>query len=174
MRTLILGGARSGKSRHAESLAASHTGPVVYLATACAEDAEMAERIARHRASRPAAWKTLEVPLVLPEALREQDRPDRFLLVDCLTLWLSNLLLEAPDDAVVEARIEALVAAVEGLSANTALVANEVGLGIVPDNALARRFRDHAGRLHQALAGVCERVVLMVAGLPMTVKEEIA
>jgi len=172
VRTLILGGARSGKSRHAESLAAAHDGPVVYLATARAQDAEMAERIAHHRARRPAGWKTLEVPLALPEALREADRPGRFLLVDCLTLWLSNLLLEARDDATVEARIDALVAAVAGLRAPAALVANEVGLGIVPDNALARRFRDHAGRLHQALAAVCGRVVLMVAGLPMIVKEE--
>jgi len=171
MRTLILGGARSGKSRHAEALAARHPGPVVYLATARAGDAEMTARIAAHRARRPAHWQTREVPLALAEALREEDRPERLLLVDCLTLWLANLLLETREEAAVVAHCEALVDTVASVRAELVLVANEVGLGIVPDNALARCFRDHAGRLHQALAGVCERVRLLVAGIPLNVKE---
>ena len=164
--TLVLGGARSGKSRHAEALIEALPAPWTYIATAQAYDAEMRERIAEHRARRPAGWQTVDAPLELAEAIAAQP-PGRPILVDCLTLWLTNLILAERD--TVEAR-EALIAACERVSAPIVLVGNEVGLGIVPENALARRFRDEAGRLHQALAARAGRVVFMVAGLPMQVK----
>ena len=162
--TLVLGGARSGKSAYAEALVEAHPAPWLYLATARAWDDEMRERIALHRARRPDGWITRDVPMDLPEAVAAADGP---VLVDCLTLWLTNLILA---DADVEAAGSALIAACAGARGPVVLVGNEVGLGIVPDNALARRFRDAAGRLHQRLAGRAERVVFMVAGLPMIVK----
>lgn len=164
--TLVLGGARSGKSRHAEGLLAGLVGPRHYLATAEALDAEMAERIARHRADRGADWQTQEVPHDLAAAIRAV--PDGApLLVDCLTLWLSNRLLR---DADLEAESAALLAALARPRGRWILVANEVGFGIVPDNALARRFRDAAGRLNQSVAAAADRVVLVVAGLPLVIK----
>ncbi|MCU4181626.1 bifunctional adenosylcobinamide kinase/adenosylcobinamide-phosphate guanylyltransferase [Bosea sp. BH3] len=164
--TLVLGGARSGKSRHAEALVEALPAPWTYIATAEAYDDEMRQRIAEHRARRPANWQTVDAPLALPEAIRSQPA-GRPILVDCLTLWLTNLILAERDTA---AAAEALLAACERPSGPIVLVSNEVGLGIVPDNALARRFRDEAGRLHQALAARAERVLFMVAGLPMQVK----
>jgi adenosylcobinamide kinase/adenosylcobinamide-phosphate guanylyltransferase len=165
--TLVLGGARSGKSRYAEELilAASEAG--LYVATAAAGDGEMAERIARHRARRGSAWTTVEEPLALAAVLRREARPNRPILVDCLTLWLSNLMHAGHD---VDSDVAELAAALDGLSGPLVLVSNEVGLGIVPDNALARAFRDHAGRMHQQLAALAAPVVFMVAGLPLTVK----
>lgn len=164
--TLVLGGARSGKSRHAEALIEALPAPWSYIATAQAYDDEMRERIAGHRARRPDGWQTVDAPLELAEALAVQPA-GRPILVDCLTLWLTNLILAERDTA---AACEALVTACERVSAPLVLVGNEVGLGIVPDNALARRFRDEAGRLHQALAARAASVVFMVAGLPMRVK----
>ena len=163
--TLVLGGARSGKSRHAEALVEARPAPWTYIATAHAWDEEMRARIAEHRARRPAGWETVDAPLDLPEAVTAH--AGRPILVDCLTLWLTNLILAERDTAQAGA---ALLAACERASAPLVLVGNEVGLGIVPDNALARRFRDEAGRLHQALAARAGRVVFMVAGLPMQVK----
>ncbi len=160
--TLVLGGARSGKSRYAEALLPAP--PRIYIATAQAFDGEMRARIAEHRARREAGWQTVEAPLELATAL-DVEAP---VLVDCLTLWLSNLMLQGHD---VEQAAAGLLAALGRRTAPTVLVSNEVGLGIVPDNALARRFRDEAGRLHQTLAGLAGRVVFMVAGLPMTLKE---
>ncbi|WP_232629520.1 bifunctional adenosylcobinamide kinase/adenosylcobinamide-phosphate guanylyltransferase [Methylobacterium sp. Leaf118] len=162
--TLVLGGARSGKSAYAEALIESCPAPWLYLATAQAWDDEMRVRIGEHRARRPAGWHTLDVPTALPEAVAAANRP---VLVDCLTLWLTNLLLAEAD---LEAATEALARACAGAPGPLVLVGNEVGLGIVPDNALARRFRDAAGRLHQRLAGQADRVILTVAGLPLTVK----
>ncbi|MFC0409359.1 bifunctional adenosylcobinamide kinase/adenosylcobinamide-phosphate guanylyltransferase [Roseomonas elaeocarpi] len=163
--TLVLGGARSGKSRHAESLFTALPQPWLYLATAQAFDDEMRERIATHRERRGAEWQTVEAPLDLPAALlRARTQPA---LVDCLTLWLSNLLLGERD---LDAAANALETALMQRTAATVLVSNEVGLGIVPDNALARRFRDAAGTLHQRLAARADRVVFTVAGLPMVVK----
>ena len=159
--TLVLGGARSGKSRYAESLFEG-VSPRTYVATGQAFDDEMRERIEAHRAARH-GWTTLEAPLDLPEALSGGTPA----LVDCLTLWLTNLLLAGRDPAPAA---DALAHALAARSALTVLVSNEVGLGIVPDNALARRFRDEAGRLHQRLAAGAENVVLLVAGLPMRVK----
>ena len=164
--TLVLGGARSGKSRHAEALVEAFPAPWTYVATAQAYDDEMRRRIAEHRARRPAGWRTVEAPLALPEALRAVN-PGQPVLVDCLTLWLTNLILGERDVAVATGE---LLAACRQVEAPLVLVSNEVGLGIVPENALARRFRDEAGRLHQRLAAQADSVVFMVAGLPMTVK----
>jgi adenosylcobinamide kinase/adenosylcobinamide-phosphate guanylyltransferase len=168
MKSLILGGARSGKSRHAEHLAAASGRDVIYLATAEAADAEMTARIAHHRAQRPAGWALVEEPLALARVLRQQAAADRCLLVDCLTLWLSNLLAVEPSR--MQQELDALYETLPGLSGDVLLVSNEVGWGIVPDNALARRFRDEAGRLHQRLAGLCDHVTLVVAGLPLALK----
>lgn len=165
--TLVLGGARSGKSRFAEELAIASGLQPVYLATASAHDDEMRARIAEHRARRAAPWRTVEAPLDLAEALGREARADVVLLVDCLTLWLSNVLLADQD---VAAAIDALLAALPGLSGPVVLVSNEVGSSVVPDNALARAFRDHQGRLNQRAAAVADRVTLVVAGLPLDLK----
>jgi adenosylcobinamide kinase/adenosylcobinamide-phosphate guanylyltransferase len=166
--TLVLGGARSGKSRLAEGLLADAF-PRTYLATAEAGDAEMAARIADHRARRGAGWTTLEEPLELVPALARATAGGGAVLVDCLTLWLANLLGSGRDPA---AEGDRLAAALPGLAGPVVLVSNEVGLGIVPDNALARAFRDQAGRLHQAVAAVAQRVLFVAAGLPLTLKDQ--
>jgi adenosyl cobinamide kinase/adenosyl cobinamide phosphate guanylyltransferase len=163
--TLVLGGARSGKSRHGETLLAAEPGPLMYLATAEAWDEEMRLRIETHRARRDQRWTTIEAPHDLPGALAlAGSRPA---LVDCLTLWLTNLMLDARDPEAETARLETALAARE---APTVLVANEVGLGIVPESRLGRAFRDAAGLLHQRLAARADRVLFMIAGLPMVVK----
>ena len=163
--TFVLGGARSGKSRHAEALVTVVPGPWTYIATAQAFDGEMRARIAQHRAERRPGWTTVEAPIDLAGALdRAGGAP---VLVDCLTLWLTNLML---GDHAVLAALDALEAALARRAVPTVLVSNEVGLGIVPDNALARAFRDEAGRLHQRIAARADRVVLVVAGLPLVVK----
>jgi adenosyl cobinamide kinase/adenosyl cobinamide phosphate guanylyltransferase len=163
--TLILGGARSGKSRHGEAQIAAHPPPWTYIATAQAWDAEMATRIAIHRARRDDRWQTVEAPLALADALTQAAAAP--VLVDCLTLWLTNLMLAEQDLA---AATEGLLAALTARPAPTVLVANEVGLGIVPEHRLGREFRDAAGVLHQRLAAAADRVLFMVAGLPMVVK----
>jgi adenosylcobinamide kinase / adenosylcobinamide-phosphate guanylyltransferase len=164
--TLVLGGAGSGKSAHAEALTAAHPAPWDYLATAEPRDAEMAERIARHRGRRGEGWITREAPLELAAALAAT-APGRPVLVDCLTLWLSNVLLAERDAEAEAERLTMRLAAPRG---PWIAVSNEVGLGIVPENALARRFRDASGRLNQRVAAVADRVVLVVAGLPLQVK----
>ena len=163
--TLVLGGARSGKSRYAESLVTALPAPWIYVATAEARDAEMAERIAAHQARRGAGWRTLETPRDVVGALTAHGTTP--LLVDCLTLWLANAVLASAD---VDAEIERLEAALTQAAAPIVLVANEVGFGIVPDNALGRRFRDLQGLLNQRIAARADRVVLVVAGLPLTMK----
>jgi adenosylcobinamide kinase / adenosylcobinamide-phosphate guanylyltransferase len=167
--TLVLGGARSGKSRYAESLIATlpppWQPPWAYVATAEAGDDEMVERIATHRARRGSSWQTIEAPRDLASALQSCQR--RPVLVDCLTLWLSNLLLAGEDIDMEIARLERAFAAA---AAPTVLVANEVGYGLVPDHPLGRRFRDLQGLLNQRIAARADRVVLVVAGLPLTVK----
>jgi adenosylcobinamide kinase/adenosylcobinamide-phosphate guanylyltransferase len=168
--TLVLGGARSGKSsyaqRAAEAAAAHNGGQLILIATAEASDAEMRVRIARHQEERGSAWLTVEAPMALPEALSHLQEND-VAVVDCLTLWVNNLLLH---DADVETQVDALVTAVAEHRGLLWLVSNEVGGGIVPDNALARKFRDECGRLHQRLAAVADKAVLLVAGLPLTLK----
>ncbi len=165
--TLVLGGARSGKSAYAEALVEA-AGRGLYLATAEVGDPEMAERIRRHRQRRGESWQTVEEPLELAAALRRHAHPGRPILVDCLTLWLSNVMA-TERDADVEAT--ALADGLSALAGPVVLVSNEVGLGVVPDTPLGRAFRDHAGRLHQAIARKADRVVLMVAGLPLIVKD---
>jgi len=169
LRTLVLGGVRSGKSRYAEALAHSQSSPVIVLATATAGDPEMARRIEAHRARRSAHWSVIEEPLALAAALKKAAATDRCVLIECLTLWLSNLLCR-DDPALLESEVGQLVEAWPSLPGEIVAVSNEVGLGIMPVNDLARRFADLAGELHQALAARSERVVSLVAGIPVTVK----
>lgn len=164
---LVLGGARSGKSRHAQAIAEAAGGDFVFVATAQAFDGEMRDRIVRHQADRDARWRTVEAPLALVEAIQAADGAGVVMLVDCLTLWVSNLLLGDHD---IDAATEALVTTIAGASARIVFVSNEVGYGIVPDNALARRFRDVAGILNQRVAAVVDRVDLVAAGLPLRLK----
>lgn len=164
--TVVLGGARSGKSRHAERLIAALPPPWIYVATAEAGDAEMAERIALHRKRRSKDWQTVDAPHDLATALAAA--ADAPVLVDCLTLWLSNRMLAGADLEAETARLEAALA---GRRRPVVVVSNEVGSGIVPDNALARRFRDLQGCLNQRLAARAGRVILMVAGVPLVVKD---
>ncbi len=164
--TFLLGGARSGKSAEAERLATACAAPWLYIATAQAFDDEMAERIAVHRARRDESWRTIDAPLDLAGALGQVDE-GQTVLVDCLTLWLSNHLLAGHDLEAESARLASVLARPRGA---WFVVSNEVGLGIVPDNALARRFRDAQGRLNQGVAAMADSVLVMVAGLPMRVK----
>lgn len=164
--TFLLGGARSGKSTYAETLTSGFPAPWRYIATAQALDDEMRERIALHAARRDNSWETVDAPFDLVGALADAPK-GQAVLVDCLTLWLTNHMLAEHD---VEAECERLERALAKPKGPWFVVANEVGLGIVPDNALARRFRDAAGRLNQRVAGRADRVLLMVAGLPMQVK----
>ncbi|WP_198046006.1 bifunctional adenosylcobinamide kinase/adenosylcobinamide-phosphate guanylyltransferase [Novosphingobium aquimarinum] len=164
---LVLGGARSGKSRYAQQRIEALDGSFAYIATAQAFDHEMEERIALHRADRDERWHAIEAPFDLAGAIRDAAADHDAILVDCLTLWLSNCLLAERD---VKAAVEALVAAVMACPVPIVLVANEVGLGIVPDNALARLFRDEAGRLNQTIAAIAQDVVFIAAGLPIPLK----
>jgi adenosylcobinamide kinase/adenosylcobinamide-phosphate guanylyltransferase len=179
-RTLVLGGARSGKSAFAERLAAASGQEVVYLATARAGDAEMGARIAHHRARRSPHWGTVEEPHALAGAVRRWSAPGRLILVDCLTLWLSNLMFDDGGDypevgelalpARFDAQRAAFLRALAEAKGDVILVSNEVGMGIVPVGAVSRRFADEAGRLNQAVARRCENAVMLVAGLPLALK----
>jgi len=171
--TLVLGGARSGKSTHAEKLATGSLNggapqAAVYVATAQAGDVEMATRITAHRTRRGSNWSTIEEPLKLDEALASAAAHARPVLVDCLTLWLSNLMLGGGD---VDEATDDLVRGLEGLGVPVVFVSNEVGLGIVPDTPLGRAFRDAQGRLNMRMADRADRVILMTAGLPLTLKD---
>ncbi len=164
---LVLGGARSGKSALAERLARNSGLSRVFVATAEAWDAEMEERIARHRADRGEGWRTVEAPLQAADALADHDGHDNVIVLDCLTLWLSNLILAERD---VEAAAATLCGRLRGMSARVVVVSNEVGLGVVPDTPLGRRFRDAQGRLNQQVAAIADRVILVAAGLPLRLK----
>lgn len=179
--TLVFGGARSGKSAFAERLAQDSGKEVVYVATSRAGDGEMASRIAHHRERRPAHWQTVEEELALARTLREHCAPDRLVLVDCLTLWLSNLMFcdgreyaEVGDIALPERLHEERAALLDlldaGLAGEVVFVSNEVGMGIVPWGAISRSFADEAGRLNQAVAARAERAVFVAAGLPLWLK----
>jgi adenosylcobinamide kinase / adenosylcobinamide-phosphate guanylyltransferase len=161
--TVLLGGARSGKSALAQRLAGRWDGPVTVVATGQAGDAEMAERIARHRAARPAGWDTVEEPLELAAALAAAGG-DAFVVVDCLTLWVSNLLEQGLDDAGVDARARAAAATAAARLAPTVAVSNEVGAGIVPADPLSRRYRDLLGQVNAAWAAAADQALLLVAG----------
>lgn len=184
MRELILGGARSGKSRLAESHAKAFEQAgmqVIYVATAEAFDDEMAVRLQHHQDSRPQHWRTVEEPFYLARVLVENAAPDRCLLVDCLTLWLSALLFKGEGGAQLEgglpltcerfwAERQALLDVLLTLPGNIILVSNEIGSGVVPENRLARHFADEQGRLNQDVAALCERVTLSIAGLPLSLR----
>ncbi len=165
--TLFIGGARSGKSRLAQREAEATGGELVFIATAQAFDDEMRDRIARHRSDRDSRWRTVESPLDLPAAIARECGPGRTLLVDCLTLWASNVMLAELD---ADAAGAALAAAIASSAGAIILVTNEVGWGIVPDNALARQFRDVAGRLNQQVAAAVDDVRLVVAGIALPLK----
>ena len=167
--SLVLGGARSGKSRYAEGLLSSHAGKRIYLATAEPGDAEMRTRIEDHRRRRGTSWRTVEAPLDITPVIAGAG--DDAILLDCLTLWLANLMSAGRDIGKAERE---LWSALGDVRAPVVLVSNEVGLGIVPDNALAREFRDHAGRLNQAMAALADRVFFLAAGLPLTLKDKAA
>ncbi|MNZ35470.1 Bifunctional adenosylcobalamin biosynthesis protein CobP [compost metagenome] len=169
MLQLILGGARSGKSRLAEKLASDSGLAVTYIATSQPLDGEMSARVAHHRERRPPEWALIEEPLELARVLRETARAERCLLVDCLTLWLTNLLMLDNPERLAQER-EALLDCLAALPGEIVLVSNETGMGVVPLGELTRRYVDEAGWLHQALAERCQRVVLTVAGLPLTLK----
>jgi adenosylcobinamide kinase/adenosylcobinamide-phosphate guanylyltransferase len=179
-RSLILGGARSGKSAYAETLASASGREVIYIATARAGDDEMAARIALHRQQRNSQWKTVEEPVALGEAIAQWSSPQRLVLVDCLTVWLSNLLFSgagdfpetgeiSPPAMFKEQRVQFLQA-LDHAACDVILVSNEVGMGVVPLGAVSRWFVDEAGRLNQAVAARSERVVLVAAGLPLALK----
>lgn len=167
MTLFVLGGARSGKSRYAQARAEALAGRHTFIATAQAYDDEMRERIDRHKADRDARWRTVEAPLDLPGAIAACSSEEAVVLVDCLTLWTSNLLLH---DADFDAARAALCTAIAEFAGALVLVSNEVGFGIVPENALARRFRDEAGRINQAVAATVQEAVLVAAGLPLRLK----
>lgn len=164
---LVLGGARSGKSRYAQGRAEAAAEKRLFIATAQAFDDEMRDRIARHREDRGPGWETLEEPLNLAAVIAAHAAPDRALLVDCLTLWTSNLMLADQD---IPPATATLIAALARASGPVVLVSNEVGLGIVPDNALARRFRDAAGIVNQQIAAAADEVQFLVSGLPLAIK----
>lgn len=168
-KTLILGGVKSGKSRLAEQRAIQSELAVCYIATARAEDKEMQQRIVVHQQQRPAHWNTVEVPLHLASTLQQQDAANTCILVDCLTLWLTNLLL-ADDESLLTTEIQKLLETLPTLQADIIMVSNETSMGIVPMGELTRRFCDEAGRLHQQLAVLMDNVILTVAGLPHALK----
>lgn len=169
MKQLILGGARSGKSRYGEQQAKATGLYVDYIATAQGGDEEMIQRITLHQQQRPASWGLIEEPLMLANVLQQQDGEDRCLLVDCLTLWLTNCLCH-PDDNIWQQQRQQLFDILPSLKATVIFISNEVGQGIVPMGELNRRFVDESGRLHQDLAAVCDSVIWVVAGLPQVLK----
>ncbi len=167
---LVLGGCRSGKSSHALQLAAGTGRQMLFVATCVPHDDEMQARVDRHRRERSDAWTTLEVPVHLTDTILTHGSAADVILVDCLTLWLSNLLMQTQDVQQIRRRIDGLAAAVKSAPCAVVLVSNEVGAGIVPENRLARLYRDLAGWTNQAMAAACNRVVWTVAGIPVTIK----
>ncbi|BCG64292.1 MAG: adenosylcobinamide kinase/adenosylcobinamide-phosphate guanylyltransferase [Methyloprofundus sp.] len=173
MQHLILGGARSGKSRYAEQCATATGKAVIYIATGTAGDQEMQERIAMHQQSRPSYWQTIEEPILLADTLQQYADSQYCLIVDCLTLWLSNILFDAQgayQEDIFSQQKHALLELVPNIGTNIIFVSNEVGSGIIPMNSMSRRFVDEAGRLHQQLAQLCTQVTLVTAGIPQTLK----
>ena len=170
---LILGGARSGKSHYAEQLAEASSKQVIYIATGMAGDDEMQQRIEQHQAERPRYWETIEEPILIADVIQQYAGSNNYLLVDCLTLWLSNILFDPrgnyQEDIFLQQK-QALLDILPDLHADIALVSNEVGMGIVPMDKMSRRFVDETGRLHQQLAKICSHVTLVTAGLPQALK----
>jgi adenosylcobinamide kinase / adenosylcobinamide-phosphate guanylyltransferase len=170
-KTLILGGVRSGKSRLAERLATDSQLPVTYIATATIDDEEMRERITLHQLHRPDHWQLIEEPIKLAATLKKQARPDHCILVDCLTLWLTNLLLH-PDTSQFDTERAAFLSILPTLAGRIILVSNETNMGVTPMGELSRRYCDEVGKLHQEIAQQCEQVILTIAGLPQALKGE--
>jgi len=171
--TFIIGGCRSGKSRHALEQAEKISGRKrIFIATCMPLDDEMKERIDRHKQERDKSWRTVESSLELPEAINENSREGDVILVDCLTLWINNLLMETEDHDILHQRIHKLIFAIKEAKCSIILVSNEVGAGIVPENRLARQFRDLAGFSNQKVAECAERVIWMVAGIPVVIKSK--
>ena len=171
--TLVLGGVRSGKSRYAVKLA-SQASRVVFLATAKPSDAEMRAKIERHQEERPTQWLTIEEPLALDRVLKQQDSGNQLFLIDCLTLFASNLLeAEAGNEGALRERVARFCVALQSISSSVVLVSNEVGSGVVPDYAVGRQFRDLAGEMNQNVAALADTVLLMVAGLPIVLKGQL-
>ncbi len=168
---LILGGARSGKSRLAEQIAKDSNLNVAYIATAQAFDAEISQRIQHHQAQRPAHWTVIEEPLYLANCLIELDQPKQVILVDCLTLWMSNLLMHENPELQMH-QCQKLLDILPILEADVILVSNETGLGVVPKGEISRKFVDESGRLHQQLGKIADKVMFCVAGFPMILKGE--
>ena len=171
MMQLILGGARSGKSRLAEQIAKDSNLNVTYIATAQAFDHEMQARIDHHQAQRPGHWTVIEEPLYLADCLIELDQPNQVILVDCLTLWMSNLLMHENAELQMQ-QCQKLLDIVPILQAEVILVSNETGLGVIPMGEISRKFVDESGRLHQQLGQIAEKVIFCVAGFPMMLKGE--
>lgn len=169
MKTLVLGGARSGKSHYAQQLAEQTGKQLVYIATATAGDNEMKLRIEQHQRQRPASWSTVEEPLKLAGVITQYADNEHCILVDCLTLWLSNCMA-SENAGAIEQQLDHLVETVNGINTDLIMVSNEVGQGIVPMGELSRQFVDESGRMHQKLAQMCERVVFIIAGLPQILK----
>jgi len=168
--TFVLGGCRSGKSGHALKLAEQIPGAnKIFIATCIPHDDEMKDRVARHQKERSSVWKTIEIPLLLSEAISKHDRND-LILVDCLTLWISNILLETDESEKIAGHVKNLTEALKNVKCPVILVSNEVGTGIVPENRLARLFRDAAGFANQQVAASSDRVIWMVAGIPVDIK----
>lgn len=167
--TLVLGGVRSGKSALSESIAEKSNKNIFYIATATANDEEMQQRILHHQTKRSHRWQLREEPLYLVEILQQYDHPDRYLLVDCLTLWLTNLICH-DDHELLNIETNKLLSVLPTLKADIIMVSNEVGLGIIPQNELSRKFSDETGRLHQSLAKLSDNVILTIAGLPQYLK----
>jgi len=171
MKSLILGGIRSGKSKLAESLAIKSELPVTYIATATALDDEMQERIALHRQHRPADWHTIEEPIALAQALKDHAANDHCIVVECLTLWLTNLICNNQQQFLLQEKTQ-LIELLPRLPGTIIFVSNEVGLGIIPSGSLSRQYCDEIGLIHQALANQCDQVILCIAGLPHSIKGE--
>ncbi len=173
MQHLILGGARSGKSQYAEQLAEASKKQVIYIATGAAGDEEMQERINKHQAERPRYWQTIEEPILIADVILQHASTYNYLLVDCLTLWLSNIMFNAQGDFQEDIFLQqkqALLDIVPNLQTDICFVSNEVGSGVIPMDKMTRRFVDEAGRLHQQLAKICSHVTLVTAGLPLALK----
>jgi adenosylcobinamide kinase / adenosylcobinamide-phosphate guanylyltransferase len=170
--TLVIGGCKSGKSRQALQLAGKSNSRRIFIATCVPFDAELKERVARHKEERDGTWTTVDVPIHLPEAISAHDTDNTVLLIDCLTLWINNLLMASEDQGFIDEAVEKLMAALSEARCPVILVANEVGAGIVPENRLARLFRDVAGVANQRIAALADEVIYMVAGIPMIIKGE--
>jgi len=167
---LVIGGCRSGKSRHALHLAEQVSGQKIFIATCIPHDKEMEQRVMHHQRQRDSTWKTLEAPIFLPDAIIKQGLKGNVLLVDCLTLWINNLIMDDRNAAKIDNHINNLIRSLDEAECPVILVSNEVGCGIVPENKLARRFRDIAGFTNQKVADFADRVIWMVAGISVKIK----